>query len=606
MRECLDVLGLQAAQIAADAAETADVDELEDILVDLVHALAEARPDGPPLDISALERAGIDSPRMARVLRAVEAECIENLRVVCERKTFPDTVLTLRDMIRRAIPRQPLMPWCAALAEMLSTEEALAPEQSRILRFFDHVTSTTHDMVYAHDINGNMFFVNDAGLRLIKFSREDLFDGMSVYDFVVQEYVDLVEARLESPGALLRVPYSIEIYAKDGERVPIEIDTKPLQSETGEVVGVVGIARDLRLERRLQDEIQRSNAHLEHIVSHAPLGILTTDEDAVIRDANAAAASLCGVAEPNALIGLSLYSLGEHEDDAIYSSVARALDEGQETRSRVTLKTRFGPVLNCDVVLAPLRGAPGAVTGLLVLLADVSEQLELQRNLAQAEKLSALGQIVAGVAHEFNNPLTGILGYTQYLLTAVEQPKARGRLEQIMEEAQRCRRLVQNLLSFADRGQSEKAPYNINELLREVLALYEYQLRVDRVETRLNLDPDLPNVSVAPQEVQRAFLNIISNAHLALNAASRPEPILAIRTSHDHEFAYIEFTDNGTGMSPEVAQRVFDPFFTTRRQGEGMGLGLSVAYGIVREHGGRILARSEEGEGATFTVQLPL
>ncbi|MCP4640860.1 MAG: PAS domain S-box protein [bacterium] len=605
MSELVQMLGAQRDRIVAAAYDACEDDVYEDAISGLFDGLLIALPSETPIDASPLGEAGANEAMTGRILRAIQSESIEVLRESCPSSTFGQAVLDLRAIIARALPVQPVVPWCAELAETLRSEDSSGPTSRNIVDFFRCVTSTIRDMVYAHDVNGNMFYINDSGLGMIGYSRDDLKVGMSVYDFVVPDHLDLVEARLESPGAVLRAPYSIEIYARDGERIPIEIDTRPLLGDDDEVVGVVGIARDLRLERRLQTQIQRTNAHLEHILAAAPMGILRTDQQGVIVDANAIATGLVGAPNTNALIGLHVAALGS-EGNPIETHANATLQGGREIGERVHFKTRYGSMLKCDMLLTPQHEDSGAVSGLLVLLIDVAEQIALQQSLAQHERLSALGQIIAGVAHEINNPLTGILGYAQYLLQTTESETTRERLQQIVEESQRCRRVVDNLLSFADAGQTEKRAADVNSLVREIVDLYEYQLRMDSIRMDLELGDDLPQVNLAAQEVQRVFLNLISNAHQALCTVDGRERALSIRSYVENGKVHVVVGDNGPGVSEGDQSRVFDPFFTTHKQGEGMGLGLSVSYGIVQDHGGQIVLESTPGEGASFIVTFPI
>ena len=608
MTQIAEILRGNAERIGAAAAAAADGEEMQEALTRLVADIARMAPADVPLDVAGLREAGADELLLPRLLRAVEAECVETLREACPKKTFGEAVLMLRARIQRSLPRKPIAPWCVHLAETLKrgSSEAASPEWRRAMAFFRSITSTIRDMVYAHDLDGNVFFLNDTGLKMVKYTREDMRHGMSIYDFVVQEHVDLLEARLESPGAVLRAPYSIEIYAKDGERIPIEIDTRPLHEEGGDVVGVVGVARDLRLERRLQAQIQHSNARLERLVSASPVAILTLDGEGVIRDANPVSASMLGVSEARALFGVPLNTLAEQEPNELESALDATRETGEEVHCSVRMMTRFACALHADVVVTPLHGPSGGVEGYLLLMLDITEQAILRQGLTRSEKLSALGRLMAGIAHEFNNPLTGILGYAQYLLNVVEERTVRERIERIVEESQRCRRLVQNMLSFAERGESEKSAQDINKLVKEILSLYEYQLQVDGIDVVTEFAAVLPPVKVAPQGIQRVFLNLLSNAHRALNAVGDQSPrVLTLRTFLQNEKVHVTVTDSGPGIPGDHHAKVFEPFFTTLSQGEGMGLGLSVAYGIVEDHGGHLLVESTEGKGATFTVALP-
>jgi CheY-like chemotaxis protein/signal transduction histidine kinase len=229
---------------------------------------------------------------------------------------------------------------------------------------------------------------------------------------------------------------------------------------------------------------------------------------------------------------------------------------------------------------------------------------EARNQLVQSEKLAAIGQFVSGVAHELNNPLTGVLGYSQLLIDADGARPVRHLVEKIYREGLRCRKIVQNLLNFARWNEPKKRPISINEVLEATLDLRAYQLRVDNIEVVRELASGIPPVMGDPHQLQQVFINLINNAHEAMRAhAGRGR--LVIRTEADGATVRVSFLDNGPGIPPAVIGRIFDPFFTTKEVGKGTGLGLSVSYGLIREHGGRIVARSEYGAGATFVVELP-
>jgi two-component system NtrC family sensor kinase len=241
---------------------------------------------------------------------------------------------------------------------------------------------------------------------------------------------------------------------------------------------------------------------------------------------------------------------------------------------------------------------------------SLKEQMdELQRTqaqLLQAEKLSAIGQLVAGVAHELNNPLTAIVGYSQLLIEMCEDPDIVEDLRRIDNEAQRSARIVQNLLAFARQQKLEKRPLNLGEVLNKTLDLLAYQLQVDNIRLERELPPEPVTVLGDTYQLQQVFLNLITNAHQAIRK-NRSSGTLTVRTRPgEGDTVQILFIDDGPGIQPEILSRVFDPFFTTKDVGEGTGLGLSICLGIVQEHQGRIWAESEAGHGAIFVVELPL
>lgn len=228
-----------------------------------------------------------------------------------------------------------------------------------------------------------------------------------------------------------------------------------------------------------------------------------------------------------------------------------------------------------------------------------------QAQLIQSEKLSGIGEFIAGVAHELNNPLTSVMGFSELLKQAVVDPQYHKYLDMLNKSAVRCQKIVQALLSFARRRSPERKLANVNELVENAVEILQYQLRTGNVTVTTQLDPQLPPAMVDPHQLQQVFVNIINNARQAIEA-HQPNGWIKIRTEAREEWLKIIFQDNGPGISPEILSKIFDPFFTTKDIGEGTGLGLSLCYGIVKEHGGTITPISRPGDGATFVVELPL
>ena len=235
------------------------------------------------------------------------------------------------------------------------------------------------------------------------------------------------------------------------------------------------------------------------------------------------------------------------------------------------------------------------------------ESRDVRHQLAQAEKLAALGQTISGVAHELNNPLATILSWAERLAESPADDKTRRGLEVILKESERAARIVRNLLTFARKRQSTRMMVDVNEIVRETLHLRAYEQRVHNIEVRQAFADPLPQVFADGHQVKQILLNLIINAEQAMLAA-KGRGALLVRTSHnaEAESIVIEVNDDGPGISEETQSKIFDPFFTTKEVGKGTGLGLSVAYAIVQEHGGRIWVSSQAGAGASFFVELPV
>ena len=334
------------------------------------------------------------------------------------------------------------------------------------------------------------------------------------------------------------------------------------------------------------------------------------DGYAVLQDgrlvfANARLGHMLGLA-PEALLASSLEELLAHEERQNGALPAVPREPGSEPiHYRTHFQKSDGSALPVEVTLHWIEYEDRPA--LAVLCRDISSQVRLETQLIQAEKLSAVGQLVSGVAHELNNPLTTIKGYVQLMRGERLPPAMTEDLRRVEEAADRCRRIVRDLLTFARRYEPEFTDTDVNELLQRTAALRSYELRVRNIAVQWDLDPVLPTIEADPHRLQQVVLNLIFNAEQALlGAGERGVITIRSRTLPRAQGIRFEVADNGPGIRPEHLDRIFDPFFTTKEVGTGTGLGLSISYGIVKEHGGRIWAESRPGEGATFLIELPL
>ena len=235
---------------------------------------------------------------------------------------------------------------------------------------------------------------------------------------------------------------------------------------------------------------------------------------------------------------------------------------------------------------------------------DITQKKLWEEQMIQAEKLASIGQLIAGITHEINNPLTGIMGFAQLLKINPKCDKEmQDDLETINKEAIRAKEILQKLMVFSRNHEITQQLISINDVLKETKKLVNYELKKGNLEFIEELEKDLPSVTGDPHQFQQIFLNIATNA---IQAMREKGGTLTVKTEQDNDIIKITFKDTGPGIKPEDIPRVFDPFFTTKKVGEGTGLGLSVSYGMVKQNKGKIYVHSKEGEGATFTIEFPV
>jgi signal transduction histidine kinase len=256
-----------------------------------------------------------------------------------------------------------------------------------------------------------------------------------------------------------------------------------------------------------------------------------------------------------------------------------------------------------NVTVAPLVGKAGEKLGRLIVMEDVTQRVQLEEQLLQNEKLTSLGLLAAGVAHEVNTPLAVIANYTQMLSRQVpgEDPKARF-IEKIVSQTFRASEIVNNLLNFSRTGAAEFTEVNLNGVIDETLSLVAHPFKSSRVNVIKSLENSLPVVLGSANRLQQVFLNLFMNAKDAMPSGG----MLEVRTWTHNGTVEVEVTDTGVGIPRELLSRIFDPFFTTKASGRGTGLGLSVSYGIIKEHAGKIDVRSTPGKGTAFRLEFPV
>ena len=446
------------------------------------------------------------------------------------------------------------------------------------------------------DLRGRTIHSDDAGLLVRSTSREHLElirnSGTEPTE-IVQGFQAAAAAAvpLRSHGTVIGTLLITD--PREGMFVPEDI--RLLSTLATHAAVVIANARFFEMVRRAKDQWETAFDALSE-------GIAVVDDEGCVRRANRALASLLGMPLQN-VIGTPLAGALLGKSNALHELLA-ATRRGERPAPLVARSEPLRRALRVNVARIP-----GAATehSIVVMVEDVTEQQALETQLVQSEKLAAVGQLVSGVAHELNNPLTSIAGLSEFLLEQKELGKKdRGHLQVIQEQAERAGRIVRNLLTFARKGSAERVPVDLNDVIRRTLSLTAYDLKLKDITVERELSGALPEVFGDRHGLQQVVLNLVTNAAQAVaeNPRERPREI-TVSTWFDGQ-VHLRVADTGPGIPDEVVQSVFTPFFTTKEPGKGTGLGLSITYSIVESHGGQIVLepRGPRG-GAAFRVDLP-
>ena len=453
--------------------------------------------------------------------------------------------------------------------------------------------------------DGRFVEVNDALVRMLGYgSREELLQAdiyRDLYDSPNdrQRFQDAVE----SAGVLRN--YEEVLRKKDGTKIYTLQNAFAVRDAQGKVVQYRGLMLDITELKNFQSELQRQRDFNASILNNTQSLIVVSDTAGLISFANQRCYELGGF-KPGDLVGHPLVDMVSPEKrDVLRNALERTLDGEQVANLELPILLSQRGIGQYSVNLSPTRDEKGHVNSIIVVMSDITDASILQAKLMHTEKMAAVGQLVSGVAHEVNNPLTAILGFADLLSEQQGIPdEAKRDLGVIIQEAQRTKQIVQNLLSFARQMPPQRQAVQVNVILRRTVQLRAYDFANHGIKLVLNLQEPLADVIGDPHQLQQVFLNILNNAYDAVRETTAAGSVEVTSAERDGQ-AEITFVDSGNGI--EVPERIFDPFYTTKEVGKGTGLGLSICYGIVREHGGDISAVNRtDASGAIFTVRLPL
>jgi len=481
----------------------------------------------------------------------------------------------------------------AAEAEHKRVEAGMERAAKEWRTAFDAIS----DWISIHDRNFRITRVNLAFAKAFEMSPKKLI-GQTCYHLLHRAN----EPCPQCPHQLVfetGKPHTAEFFAPHLDAY-LEISASPIFSENGDVISSVHIVKNITQRKRMEEEIIK----FKTISDQAGYGVSISSLQGKLIYVNESYARMHGYTVDE-LIGKH-FSILYTEEQARAAAKRRekicqkgsAVDETWHKRKDGTIF----PALSTGTVVRDEEGKPLYIASTHI---DITERKKMEEQLMVTDRLASVGELVSGVAHELNNPLTGIIGFAELLLGKDVPKDIREDIKIIHREAKRTAKVVRSLLTFARKHETRRQPVNINHEIRTVLELRAYEQKVNRIRVNTHFAPALPEVMADSFQLQQVFLNITINAeHFMLEAHGGGT--LTITTEQVGDTIRATFADDGPGIAPEHLGHLFDPFFTTKEVGRGTGLGLSICHGIITEHGGRIYAESELGKGATFIIELPV
>jgi PAS domain S-box-containing protein len=470
------------------------------------------------------------------------------------------------------------------------------------------------DALFVFDDGLRILWVNPSGQALLRFGLDAL-RGRRIDELFDDAEVELARLPLQLDAVRRGEPVTVvrPFRTADGRRILVEA----VVTDLGEG-HILGVARDITARATAEERLARSEASFRALIENTPDGVVVHDQGRAVY-VNAALARMLGHHDPAALLGVPVVEHVHPDDRAAVTDRLRRLYAGEAnvpfTEERLIRKD--GGVVTASI--GGVRVEFGGRPCVAAIARDVSEQRRLQARLVEADRLVALGTLSAGIAHEVNNPLTYLMLHQEAIVSGLERlramvpPEAQATIERIADNvavardgAERVRHIVRDLKIFARTADDARAPTDVRVAIRRALVIAGHELR-DQITVETDLR-DVPRVLASDGRLTQVFLNLIINAAHAVAERAPDERRLTIRawTEPDGDGAVkISIHDTGTGIAPEHLPRLFEPFFTTKPVGEGSGLGLSVAHGIVTSLGGSIEVRSAPGAGTTFTITLP-
>jgi PAS domain S-box-containing protein len=491
--------------------------------------------------------------------------------------------------------------------EIRARKRMLASEED-YRRLFENIPSG----LYLSTKEGRFLDANKALLDMLRYESKEEFLNIDIAKdlYVRPEDRKEFQKMIERDGRVIDI--EVEFKRKDGGTIPVMHTSRARYDQEGNVIGYEGINVDLSQRKQMERELKEAHDFLNKLIMSSPNAIMATDMKGNIIVWNKAAEENLGYTAEEVIEKMNIRQIYPEGVARQVMKMMRSPEYGGVGRLRsypIVHVRRDGEIVEGNLSAAIMYDAHGNEMASVGIFVDLKERLQIesklrdtQEHLLQSEKLAAMGRLTSQIAHELNNPLYGIMNTLELLKTEVPpQSKRRKILEMALSETFRLTDLLKKMLSFSKPDEEAKQPVDINVILDEILLLVRKQLHENSIRISTSLEQGLGKVYASKNQLRQVFLNMISNARDAMPDGGT----LTIKTMSRRDNIHIEIIDTGVGIREEHIDKIFEAFFTTKEATKGVGLGLSVCYGFIKEHGGDIKVSSKKAEGTTFTIILP-
>jgi PAS domain S-box-containing protein len=495
---------------------------------------------------------------------------------------------------------------------------ALEEEVRRNKEYLENIIANSSDMIITTDLQGRIVTFNPGAENMLGYNQEEVL-GADIEDlWKAPEGRRRLMAEVKARGFVNN--YLATLIAKDGQEVEISLSLAELRDREGHVLGTVGISKDVTEENRLRRqliqqemELRKANDFMNKSIQSSPNAIMATDMKGNIIIWNRAAEETLGYRAAEVIGKMKIDKIYPEGTAKKVMQMMRSPEHGPVGKLRsypMVYVRQDGEVVEGNLSSAIIYDTDGAEAASVGIFVDLEERLQMERKLRQtqeqllqSEKLAAMGRLTSQVAHELNNPLYGIMNTLELLKTEISpQNKRRKILEMALSETVRLSEMLRKMLSFSRPDEEQRQPSDVSMILDEILLLHEKQLREHSIRISASSEEGLGEVYASKNQLRQVFLNMISNARDAMPDGGT----LTVETTAVEDTIQVKISDTGTGIRQENLDKIFDAFFTTKDSIKGVGLGLSVCYGFIKDHGGDIKVASRIDSGTTFTIILPV